>query len=130
MKTSAPLKQAMKSITLSPTNSLLFVSDIDGGTPPEPVRGPMILSTSSCISFRCLPEPDGATEVVLGDAHEVDPGVSPTFDAELETPHRTMIITTVENRTLLRSSVSDTRTRVRIWLSHPQWPDKVIVGLN
>jgi hypothetical protein len=120
----------MQTITLTPTNSLLFISDVDGGTPPEPVRGPMILSTSSCISFRCLPEPDGPTEVVLGDAHEVGPGVSPTFDAEIETRSRTVVITTVESRTVLRSTVPDTRTRVRIWLSHPRWPDKVIVGLG
>jgi hypothetical protein len=48
----------------------------------------------------------------------------------LETPHRAVIVSTVERSTILQSKVTATRTRVRIWVSHPRWPDKVIVGLG
>ena len=61
-------------IKIRPVNSLLFLSDLKGGKDPTPVRGPMILSTPSCISFRCYPEQDGETEIVLGDGRELDPG--------------------------------------------------------
>jgi hypothetical protein len=120
----------MQSIIITPVNSLLFISDLNGGEPPEPVRGPMVLSTSSCISFCCLPEPDGPTEIVFGDWDEVDPGEPPAFDSELETPNKTVVISAVDLQKVLETRVSDSRTRVRIWFSHPQWPDKVIVGLN
>jgi hypothetical protein len=118
------------STRISPPNSLLFVSDTDGGKAPYPVRDALILSSPSCISVACYPEQDGQTEVVLGKAHEVDPGDSPVFDSDLETPNRAVIVSTVERETVLEASVPTTRTHVRIWLNHPQWPDKVIIGLS
>jgi hypothetical protein len=116
--------------TIRPINSILFISDRDGGVPPEPVRGADIAATSSCISFRCFPEQDGPTEVVLGESFRVEPASLPAFDGELETPHRTVVISTTDFHTVLETGVPDTRTRVRIWFSHPQWPDKVIIGLT
>jgi hypothetical protein len=94
------------------------------------VRDRLILSTPSCISVNCYPEQDGPTEVVLGKTQEVDPGDNPVFDGDLETPHRTVTVSTVEGNAILESKVPETRTHVRIWVSHPRWPDKVIVGLG
>lgn len=113
-----------------PINSLLFLSDPNGGEPPVPVRGPMILSTASCISFRCYPEQDGPTEVVLGAARDVGPGRQPEFEGDLETPNRAVVVSTVEEETVLETKVPDARTHVRIWLNHPRWPDRVIIGLG
>lgn len=118
------------SVKIRPVNSLLFVSDPNGGVDPEPVRGPMILSTPSCISFRCFPEQDGATEVMLGDAVDVHVGREPAFDGDLETPNRVVVVSTVELKIILQHAVAETRTRVRIWLSHPQWPEKVTIALG
>jgi hypothetical protein len=115
---------------IRPVNSLVFISDRDGGEAPYPVRGALILSTPSCISVGCYPEQDGPTEITLGKASELDPGTQPAFDGDLETPHHAVIVSTVERSTVLQSAVPDTRTRVRIWLSHPRWPDKVIIGLG
>jgi hypothetical protein len=120
----------MQSVVVSPINSLLFLSDMDRGIPPEPVRGAAISASASCISFICFPEQDGLTEVVLGEAAEVGLASAPSFDGKLQTPHRMVVVSTVESHRVLATSVSETRTRVRIWLSHPQWPDKVIIGLN
>jgi hypothetical protein len=116
------------STKIRPVNSLVFISDAAGGVVPEWVRDALILSTSSCISVGCYPEQDGPTEIVLGPAQDVDPGSSPVFDGDLETPHRSVIVSTVEGSKVLQSKVPETHTRVRIWVSHPQWPDKVIVG--
>lgn len=118
------------SIKINPVNSLLFISDLDGGSPPTPVRGPMIPSTSSCISFRCNLEPDGPTEVILGEVAEVDPGGKPAFEDDLETPNRVLIVSTVELETVLDLNVPGSRTHVRIWLSHPQWPERVTIGVG
>jgi hypothetical protein len=113
-----------------PVNSLLFISDQDGGEPPTPVRGARLLSTSSCVSIGCYPEQDGPTELVLGDMADVDPAFDPVFDGELSTPSGTIMVSTATLERLLEARVSKTKTRVRIWINDPQWPDKVIVGVG
>lgn len=90
----------------------------------------MILSTPSCISVGCFPEIDGETEITLGPASEVGLNRLSDFTGNLETPDRAVIVSTVEGDTLLDAKVPTSSTRVRIWLSHPRWPDKVIVGLG
>ena len=111
-----------------PVNSILFVSDPEGGEPPMPVRGPMVLSTASCISVRCFPEQDGPTEVTLGPAIDVKPSGLPSYEGDLETPKRKIVISTVEGETILEADVPNVRSRVRVWLSHSQWPERVVVG--
>jgi len=118
------------STKVRPVNSLVFISDPAGGVVPEWERDTLILSTPSCISVGCYPEQDGPTEVVLGKAQEVDPGRAPAFDGDLETPHGAVTVSTVEGNAILESKVLETRTRVRIWVNHPRWPDKVVVGVG
>jgi hypothetical protein len=120
----------LTSTIIRPVNSLLFISDPLGGVVPEWIRGQLILSTASCISVGCYPEQDGATEVILGEAVEVSPGGDPVFEGELSTPNRAVVISTVEREEVLKRDVPQTRTRVRIWLSHPRWPEKVIIGVG
>ena len=119
-----------RSTKVAPSNSIIFVSDPDGGEPPVPVRGPMVLSTPSCISVGCYPQIDGETEIVLGRIGEVDPGDVPSFTGTLETPNRAVVVSTVEEETILEVPVPETKTEVRIWLSHPRWPEKVTIGLE
>jgi len=116
------------SIKIAPINSLIFISDSRQGQVPYPVRGAMILSTSSCISVGCYPEPDGPTEIVLGKLAEVDPGGSPAFGGDLDTPNGHITVSTVDRKTILDAAVPGKRTHVRIWLSHPRWPERVIIG--
>jgi hypothetical protein len=118
------------SVKIRPLNSLLVVSDPNGGTPPIPVRGALVLSTSSCITIGCSSEQDGPTEVVLGDMNEVDPGSRPAFDGVLETPSRAVVVSTVDGDTVLQANAAEPRTHVTIWLNHDRWPDKVIVGVR
>lgn len=119
----------MKTI-VSPMNSLLFLSDPDGGQPPIPVWGARILSTPSCISFVCYPEQDGPTELSLGSRHELDPGTPPAFEGDLDTPHRAVVVSTVDRKTIMKMDVAGALTHVCIWLGHPRWPDKVTIGLG
>ena len=115
-------------VKVRPANSILFVSDVDGGAPPTPVRGSMILSTASCISFRCFPEQDGPTEVTLGPAIDVKPNGPPSYEGDLETTKHKIVVSTVEGQTVLEADVPKSRSRVRVWLSHPQWPERVTIG--
>ena len=112
----------------APVNSIVFLEGRSGGTPPEPVWGGKILATESCISIACCPEVDSATLFVVGKFDEIDPGTSPEFDAPLLTPDRDIILSTVDGETILQMPVSQSSTRIRVWRSHPEWPEEVRIG--
>jgi hypothetical protein len=119
-----------KSKKIRPVNSLVFVSDSAGGEVPAWIRDVQILSTPSCICVGCYPKQDGPTEIMLGNARELDAGGPAAFDGELETPSRRVVISSVEGITILDSTVPKPRTHVTIWVNHPRWPDRVIIGLD
>jgi hypothetical protein len=52
------------------------------------------------------------------------------FSGYLETPNRAVVVSTVDQQTVMDAKVPHTRTHVRIWANHPQWPNKVIIGLE
>lgn len=109
---------------------MIVISDLDGGVPPEPVLGPLILATSSCITVGCLAEMDGETEITLGAADSVAPKGPPAFDEDLETPSGAVVVSTVAYEEVLRTSTPTPRTRVRIWINHPREPDRIVIGLG
>lgn len=119
-----------QAVRIRPANSLIFISDRDGGEAPIPVRGAMVWSTPSCVAVVCYPEQDGPTELILGAAGEVNPGDPPLFDGHLDLPNRTVIVSTVELKAVLEENVQSPTTRLRVWTNHAQWPDKVIIGVG
>src|SRR5688572_12235378 len=54
-------------------NGVLFITDIQGGDSPQPVRGARVLSTPSCIGFACEFDSEGETDIWLGPAAEQRP---------------------------------------------------------
>lgn len=118
------------SVTVAPPHSMIFVSDRDIGMVPEITRGGSVWATSSCIAIGCLSFMDGYTEIIMGDLNEVDPGERPALDRQLDTPFRTVIISTSERETLLTRAVENVSTHVRVWTNHASEPDKVIIGVK
>jgi hypothetical protein len=115
---------------ISPVNSLLFLEDIKRGTLPVPVWGAKILSTPSCVSFACFPEQDGPTEITIGPSSEIEPQPLLVFDGYLETPSRVVVISGVEIERVLSVDVASQKTKVKIWYSHPKWPDKITISVD
>lgn len=113
-----------------PVNSVVFLEDLKGGDVPEWQDGQLVLSTQSGIMILCYPEPDGPTQFTMGPGGEVEPDFKLVFDGTLETPSRTVKVVTVDERTLLQEPVSNSKSRVRVWLNHDRWPDKVVIGLD
>jgi hypothetical protein len=119
-----------RSITISPPNSLLFISDPNGGTAPQITRGRRMWATPSCIVVGCLAFMDGETAITLGAAGEVNPGGVPAFDGLLETPNRAVVVSTAEKEPVLEMKAHGSHTPVRVWTNHPTEPDRVIVGID
>jgi hypothetical protein len=120
----------MKTSTIvRPVNSLIFISDVAGWLVPPWEKDKLILSTKSCISVGCYPEQDGPTKVMLGAAHEVDPGFQPAFAGPLDTPNHSVTVWTVTHQIILQMSVAAVMTNVSIWLNDPRWPNEVTIGL-
>ena len=103
------------SVKLSPLNSLIFVSDENGGAPPIPVRGAQILATPTCVSVACYPEQDGQTLVTLGTIAELPNSHFYAFDGYLLTPNRVVVVSTVTNDVVLRTEVRRLRAVAHLY---------------
>lgn len=120
-------------IKIAPPNSLVLISDAEGGVVPDPediARTAGIVSTDSCAAVCCLAEMDGVTEFTMGSARELGSSDKPAYDGMLATPSRTVVVSTVEWRKLMQADVPTERTRLRIWTNRPREPDRVIIGLG
>jgi hypothetical protein len=120
----------MVQLQISPMNSIIFISDQGKGSVPDWVRGSMIQGTERCIGVVVHPEQEGPTELKLGAGAEVDPGYRASFDGWLQTPERSVVISEADYIEIARYAVASQQTRVRIWLSHPTWPERVAIGLD
>jgi hypothetical protein len=118
----------VRSTTVRPINSLLFISDGHRGDVPIIENREPVVSNRSCVSFICFPEQDGPTRVARGATAEIDPGGMPVFNGEIETPTRRLIIWTVDDQTILEAAVPNARTHLRIWMDDLRWPERVVVG--
>ncbi len=111
-------------------NALALVLDSLGGEIPASMSGASITSTESCIAVGCRSDADGETEIVIGTAREVSPGVAPAFEGPLATPSRRIEVQTVGGSRLLALDVPGVETLVRIWTNDAREPDKVIIGIG
>ena len=60
---------------------------------------------------------------------DVDPGFGPQFDGLLKSPSGILTVQNVVHESLLTISLSGQIVRVRVWLNHPRWADKVAIGV-
>jgi hypothetical protein len=121
----------MQSATIEPSNGIVFLTG--GWSDDIPEVEDMLRpawATPSTIIVKCRLDVDGPTTIVFGDAFDVGLARKPDFDAMLETPDRKVEVSDVGDDIILAQPVSSARTRVRIWASHPRWPEEVRIGLD
>jgi hypothetical protein len=118
----------MKNTRFFPANSIVFISSDLEGPVPEPIMEGLVSYNSHCVCVGCYPEIDGETEFFLGKAEAPTEEFEVVFDGILKTPTKKLKIWTVDDEILLEEVVLGFETRVRVWVSHPRWPDKVVVG--
>jgi hypothetical protein len=108
----------------------VFIHGGRDGVARLPIWGTRILATNSCVSVACYPEIDGPTDILCGDANEVGLDRPPDFEGILRTPDRRIVVTTVDDQLVLDVPVLAKLTVLKIWRSHPRWPEIVTVGIE
>ena len=90
-----------------------------------------LVAASRTMLIVCVrPEVDGETELTFGDSRDIDPGWPPGFVGVIATPTRQLIIHDVNGDVLISQPGVPDITRLRIWFSHPRWPERVLIGLD
>jgi hypothetical protein len=114
-----------KEIQLTPPNSVVLVMDYAAGVIPKSMAHAIIASTASCVAVGTFPEQDGPTTISISDEVSADILGQPAFDDVLDMPNKQLSVCNVDNQALLTIDVPGTKTRVRIWVNHPTWPDRI-----
>lgn len=122
----------MQTIRHAPPNSIVFVSDTDGGAVPNPLhwsRDP-INASSSCVCIGCYLEMYGETEFTLAATADISvgPEFHLAFDGEIDTPNKEVMVSDIDVDGLLRAAVPSEKTRIRVWLNDRKLADRVIIG--
>jgi hypothetical protein len=115
---------------MAPPNSVVLVSDVDGGEIPKTMGGSLISATSTCVAVGCLSEDDGETEFMLAPLSEVDRSDKPVYEGMLQTPKRQVVIRTVLGEHLLELHVLQELTKIIVWVNDTSEPDNVLVGVG
>lgn len=125
---------------IQPSNSMIFLTSggeliEHGGYVDVPVDhinpSKSLVAASRTMLIVCVrPEVDGETELTFGQSSEVDPGWPPGFVGAIATPTRQLIIHDVNGDVLAQESNVPDITRLRIWFSHPLWPERVLIGID
>lgn len=112
-------------------NSLLFIKDAETTDLPKIDGIGALWATPSCVAVGCMPDCNGATEVLMADQLDLSaPAGELVFDSALETPSKQIVVETVLAQTVLSRTVPNARTRIRIWTNGHRGTDKIIVGLE
>lgn len=117
-------------VTIAPPNALVFLHGETSVAFPLPIWGAQILATNSCVSMRCKADVDGPTEIVLGGLAEVGLVRRADYEGLIRVRGGRVLITTVVDDVLLHMAFDGDVAMVRIWRSHPLWPDSVTIGIS
>ena len=122
----------MQTVKLAPPYSQIHVMDPSSREPVKWSRGsPQRLSaTPSVVGIGTLAEMDGETEIRLGHDKEVDPGTTPVYVGQLNTPTRVVSVRTAEDDELLSLNVDRQRVTLRVWTNDPSEPTLVCIGVS
>lgn len=123
----------VQKIMTQPANGIVFVyGDSDVEVPADRLdrRTSLIAASDDALIVCVKAEVDGETELTVGASSEIDPGWTPAFVGFVNTPFHLILVETVDQRILVRQDVALKRTALRVWFSHPRWPDRVLIGID
>jgi hypothetical protein len=117
-------------VKIAPPNSVILISDLDGGEIPRKMGKSLVSATNTCVAVGCLSEDDGLTELMLVPLEEVNCTDQPVYEGLLQTPLRRVVIYSVLGQPLLEMLVRQKLTKIKVWANHLNEPDKITVGVR
>lgn len=120
-------------VSIQPVNSIVFIHG--GGNVDVPVdkidrRKSLVAASDDCLIVCVHPEIDGPTELTIGSAADIDPGRAPDYIGPLSTLKRHVVIDQVDDHIIHDQIVRSDAPTIRIWFSHPRWPERVLIGID
>lgn len=118
----------INTVKVAPSNSLVLVEDVDGGSPPESLNNALIAATDTCVAIGCLSECDGETEISLRSLAELAMDADPNFTGSLLVPTNRLAVRDIYGSILIEAPVAGSSVQLKIWTNHPSEPDRIIIG--
>lgn len=87
-----------------------------------------VLSSPDCILVPALYWYNGDTDVTFGPASEIMQAGQPDFDGMLNTPNKEIILFDALEPQYAIAPVPSTKTRIRVWMDHPEEPQNVTIA--
>lgn len=118
----------MQRKTVPVLNSLVFVCGSAVAGAPDIDGVGRIWRNSTGVAISCLPDSDGATDIVLSDSDlSCDSGLVCIFDGTIDTPSGELTVEILPDVTLFGMPVARATTRLHVWTDG--FPDTRIVWL-
>lgn len=118
---------------IQPSNGIIFICGDGDVEVPYDLIDPnksLVAASRTMLIVCVMSEVDGETELTFGRSSDVDPGWAPGFVGAIATPTGRLVIHDVDNQILAQQPNVPDITRLRIWFSHPLWPERVLIGLD
>lgn len=110
---------------------ITFISDVSVRRGPDELdRDTNIWAAAGCVAVGLMSFMDGMTELAFGPATAVALTGQPQFDGVIDTPSRSLAVSTPEGFIIGRPESVGDRTRIRIWIDHPAEPETITVAFG
>lgn len=119
--------ETIKSVSVSPPNSLIFIMDHAFGELPESMDRGLVTSTDSCVAVATLCELDGATTVSVGTDPEGVEAEILIFDGHLTIPSKQLSVCSALNVKLLSMDVSASHVHLKVFANDATEPSFIAI---
>lgn len=121
----------VKKISVAPEYLSFYIAGVDDITVPLDHDGIGVVASHQCINVSCLYWNEGDTTIALGSFEELPPRAEPPrFDGMLDAPEYRVVLSDANMPEILSIEVPGAKTRVRIWMNRPRYPDDVVIALG
>src|SRR5579872_1151610 len=117
----------MKSISIRPPYSLIFIMDyVSGIVPdvPDEIENRLITATPSCIVVGCRSAQDGPTDINLIQSNELIPPDHLVYEGNISSPRKKLSICSALNEEIISVELTNTVSHIKIFANHPMEPNR------
>ena len=119
---------SVETLTIAPAYLSIYVAGRNKVDIPMHMDRQGIFSSPHCINVPAYDWNRGDTNITFGPFDELEETTKPTFDGTIDTPDKRLIVFGALVPEYVSTTVSTTKTRIRIWLDHPIEPSNVIIA--